>query len=57
VIVKPGEVLEVVDSYPPVLVPIMSTAAVIKSVFLYTTLLWCLVGSVLVLIRRLRGTR
>lgn len=39
-----------VDSYPHVLVPIMSTAAVIKNAFLYTTVLWCLVGSVLVLV-------
>jgi hypothetical protein len=43
-----------VDTYPPALVPVMSTAAVIKFAFFYTTLLWCLLGSVLALILRWR---
>ena len=41
-----------VDTYPPILVPVMSTAAVIKMVFFYAALLWCLVGTVLFLVRR-----
>jgi hypothetical protein len=44
-----------VDSYPAVLVPVMSTAAVIKIAFFYATVLWCLVGSIVVLVRRLSG--
>jgi hypothetical protein len=44
-----------VDTYAHSLVPIMSTAAVIKLAFFYATVLWCLVGTVLVLIGRLRG--
>jgi hypothetical protein len=44
-----------VETYPPALVPVMSTAAVIKFVFLYTAVLWCVVGSILVLVRRLRA--
>jgi hypothetical protein len=45
-----------VDTYPPGLVPVMSTAAVIKMVFFYTAVLWCLVGTVLALVRKLRGS-
>ena len=41
-----------VDTYSPVLVPIMSTAAVIKLAFFYAAVLWCLVGTVLLLVRR-----
>lgn len=41
-----------VESYPPVLVPIMSTAAVIKTVFFYAALLWCVLGTILVVVRR-----
>ena len=44
-----------VDSYPPALVPIMSTAAVIKLAFFYTAVLWCLLGTILVLLRKLRS--
>jgi hypothetical protein len=43
-----------VDSYSPALVPIMSTAAVVKLVFFYTAVIWCLVGTALALISRLR---
>jgi len=32
----------------------MSTAAVIKIAFFYATALWCLVGSVVVLVRRVK---
>jgi hypothetical protein len=51
-----------VDTYPPALVPIMSTAAVIKMVFFYAAVLWCVLGTILFLVRRLRessrrGTR
>jgi hypothetical protein len=42
------------DSYSPAIVPIMSTAAVLKMVFLYTTVIWCLVGTALALVARLR---
>jgi hypothetical protein len=41
-----------VETYPPALVPIMSSAAVIKTGFFYAALLWCVVGSILVLVRR-----
>jgi len=41
-----------VDTYSPILVPIMSTAAVIKLVFFYAAVLWCLVGTILFLVRR-----
>jgi hypothetical protein len=44
-----------VDTYAPILVPIMSAAAVIKLAFFYAAVLWCLVGTVLVLIGRLRN--
>jgi uncharacterized membrane protein len=44
-----------VDSYSPSLVPIMSTAAVIKMAFFYAALLWCVLGTILLLVRRLRG--
>jgi hypothetical protein len=40
-----------VDTYSPTLVPIMSTAAVIKLAFFYAAVLWCLVGTVLFLVR------
>jgi hypothetical protein len=43
-----------VDTYPPALVPVMSTAAVIKLVFFCTAVLWCVLGSILALVRRLR---
>jgi hypothetical protein len=46
-----------VETYPPSLVPIMSTAAVIKMVFFYAALLWCLLGTILLLVRKLRGGR
>ena len=41
-----------VETYSPALVPIMSTAAVIKMVFFYAAVLWCLVGTILALVRR-----
>ena len=41
-----------VETYSPVLVPIMSTAAVIKLVFFYAAVLWCLAGTVLALVHR-----
>ena len=41
-----------VETYSPALVPIMSTAAVIKLVFFYAAVLWCLAGTVLALVRR-----
>jgi hypothetical protein len=41
-----------VDTYSPIFVPIMSTAAVIKMVFFYAAVLWCLVGTILFLVRR-----
>jgi hypothetical protein len=41
-----------VESYSPGLVPIMSTAAVIKFVFFYSAVLWCLVGTLVALVRR-----
>lgn len=44
-----------VETYPPVLVPIMSTAAVIKLAFFYSALVWCVVGSVLAVVGRLRS--
>jgi hypothetical protein len=44
-----------VETYPPLLVPIMSTAAVIKFAFFYSALLWCVVGSILALVGWLRG--
>jgi hypothetical protein len=43
-----------VETYPPALVPIMSTAAVIKFLFFYAALLWCLAGTVSVFAARLR---
>jgi len=43
-----------VDTYPPGLVPAMSTAAVIKFVFFYAAVLWCLVGTLLTLVTRRR---
>lgn len=46
-----------VDTYPPSLVPIMSTAAVIKFVFFYAAVLWCLLGTILLMVRKLRGSR
>jgi len=45
-----------VDSYSAGLVPIMSTAAVIKMVFFYTALLWCVLGTILLGVRKLRGS-
>ena len=45
-----------VDTYPPALVPIMSTAAVIKMVLFYTALLWCVLGTVGVVARKLRSS-
>ncbi len=45
-----------VETYPPSLVPIMSTAAVIKMAFFYAAVLWCLLGSILLLVRKLRGS-
>jgi hypothetical protein len=44
-----------VETYPPLLVPIMSTAAVIKLAFFYSALLWCVVGSILAFVSRLRS--
>jgi hypothetical protein len=44
-----------VETYSPALVPIMSTAAVIKLAFFYTAVLWCLLGTILVLLRKLRS--
>jgi len=41
-----------VETYSASLVPIMSTAAVIKLVFFYTAVLWCVVGTILFLVRR-----
>jgi len=46
-----------VDTYPAVLVPIMSTAAVIKLAFFYAAVLWCLAGTILFLVRRLTQRR
>jgi len=46
-----------VDTYPPALVPVMSTAAVIKFVFFYTAALWCVLGSILAFVRRLRRSQ
>lgn len=43
-----------VDTYPPGLVPIMSTAAVIKLAFFYAAVLWCLLGTILLLVGKLR---
>ena len=43
-----------VDTYPPALIPIMSTAAVIKTVFFRAAVLWCVVGTILVLVGKLR---
>jgi hypothetical protein len=40
-----------VETYSASLVPIMSTAAVIKLVFFYTAVLWCVVGTILFLVR------
>jgi hypothetical protein len=44
-----------VETYSASLVPVMSTAAVIKMAFLYTAVLWCVVGTILFLVRRLTG--
>ena len=41
-----------VETYSPALVPIMSTAAVIKMLFFYAAVLWCLVGTILALVHR-----
>ena len=41
-----------VETYSASLVPIMSTAAVVKLVFFYTAVLWCVVGTILFLVRR-----
>ena len=41
-----------VETYSPALVPIMSTAAVIKMVFFYAAVLWCLAGTILSLVHR-----
>ena len=41
-----------VETYSASLVPIMSTAAVIKLMFFYTAVLWCVVGTILFLVRR-----
>lgn len=46
-----------VDTYSPALVPVMSTAAVIKFVFFYTAALWCVLGSILALVQRLRRSQ
>ena len=46
-----------VDTYSPALVPIMSTAAVIKLAFFYAAVLWCLAGTILFLARRLAQRR
>jgi hypothetical protein len=46
-----------VDTYSPALVPIMSTAAVIKLAFFYATVLWCLAGTILFLVHRLTQRR
>ena len=46
-----------VDTYPPELIPVMSTAAVIKLLFFYTALLWCLAGTLLLVIAKLRARR
>ena len=43
-----------VDTYPPGLVPVMSTAAAIKFVFFYAAVLWCLVGTLVALVTRRR---
>lgn len=43
------------ESYPPELIPVMSTAAVIKLIFFYTALLWCLTGTLILIIVKLRG--
>ena len=45
-----------VDTYPPALIPVMSTAAVIKMLFFYAAVLWCVVGTILVLVDKLRGS-
>jgi len=42
-------------TYPPGLVPIMSTAAVIKMAFFYAAVLWCLAGTMLALARTIRA--
>jgi hypothetical protein len=41
-----------VETYSPALVPVMSTAAIIKLVFFYAAVLWCLVGTIVFLVRR-----
>jgi hypothetical protein len=41
-------------TYPPALVPIMSTAAVIKMAFFYAAVLWCLAGTILALVGKIR---
>lgn len=46
-----------VETYPPLLVPVMSTAAVVKLAFFYSAFLWCAVGSGLALVGWLRGRR
>jgi hypothetical protein len=46
-----------VETYPPCLVPIMSTAAFIKMAFFYAAVLWCLAGSILAVVGRRAGSR
>jgi hypothetical protein len=44
-----------VDSYPPSLVPVMSSAAVVKAALFRATVVWCLVGTLLLIVVRVRG--
>ena len=46
-----------VESYPPELIPVMGTAAVIKLLFFYTALLWCLTGTLVLVVAKLRAAR
>jgi hypothetical protein len=46
-----------VDSYAPSLVPVMSTAALVKDAFFYATVVWCLIGTLVLIIARVRGRR
>ena len=46
-----------VETYPPALIPVMSTAALIKSLFFYAAVLWCLTGTLVLVIAKLRAAR
>ncbi len=45
----------IVNGYLPALVPIMSTAAVVKFAFFYAALIWCLAGTISIVIKKLKS--